>query len=62
MPDKQFEDASRRIDEIVEKLTNVITNTTITSREKEEMKKVLKRNLAHWQGFIRGEGDEDTAH
>ena len=47
MSDKQFEDANRRIDKIVEKLTNVITNTTITSREKEEMKKVLKRNLAH---------------
>ena len=62
LPDGRYEDARRRIDELREEITNMISDNTIDSRQKKELKEFLESNLAHWQGIIRGDDaeSEDT--
>jgi len=56
MPDRRYEDASRRINELKEEIKNVITDTTIDSRQRKELREFLEKNLSHWQAVIRGDG------
>ena len=59
MSDGQYKDASRQINELKEEIKNVITDTTIDSRQRKELREFLEKNLSHWQGVIRGD-DADT--
>jgi len=56
MTDGRYEDASSRINELKEEIKKVITDTTIDSRQRKELREVLENNLSHWQGVIRGDG------
>ena len=58
MPDGRYEDASRRIDELKEEITRVISDTTIDSRQRKELREFLESNLAQWQGIVRGDDTE----
>ena len=56
MTDGHFQDASRRINELKEEIKNVITDATIDSRKRKELREFLENNLSHWQAVIRGDG------
>ena len=56
MTDGRYEDASRRINELKEEIKKVITDTTIDSRQRKELREFLEKNLSHWQAVIRGDG------
>lgn len=62
MPDERYEDASRRIDELKEEITRVMSDTTIDSRQRKELREFLESNLTQWQRIIRGDDaeSEDT--
>lgn len=58
MPDGRHDNISRRIDGISQKIRDVITDNTITKKQKRELKKVLENSLTYWQGVLRGDDGE----
>ena len=60
MPRERYEDAGKRINELKEEITKVITDTNISSDQRRDLRDFLESNLNYWQGVIRGEDPNTT--